>query len=397
MVTLKHAGIVLTLIAGTALAWWQIAARRGEAAPAYRFVEIERGDLESVVTSTGTLETVTTVEVGTQVSGQIAEILVDFNGRVRRGQLIARIDPTLLQQEVRSAEAALERRDAEERQRRWELERARTLHADGVVNDSDFETAGYAHTVAVADLKAARVSLERARRNLEYTEIRAPIDGVVVERNVDVGQTVAASLQAPTLFRIAGDLSHMRILASVDESDIGRVREGQGVRFTVQSYPGTWFKGAVEQVRLQSATLENVVNYTVVVAVDNADGRLLPGMTATAEFLVDSASGVLKVANAALRLRASERMRAELGPDHPALSAAGGSGEALLWFIGDSGRLDALRVRTGIGNGQQTQIEGEGVREGMRVIAGISSGADTPASSPFDSRRPGRPPHPPGI
>ncbi|MGH9796584.1 MAG: efflux RND transporter periplasmic adaptor subunit, partial [Candidatus Polarisedimenticolia bacterium] len=344
------------------------------------------------------------VEVGTQVSGQIAEIRADFNDRVRQGQLIARIDPILLQQEVRSAQAALERREAEERQRRWELERAETLHRDGVIGDQEHESARYAHAVAQADLRAAGVALERARRNLAYTEIRAPIDGIVIQRSVDVGQTVAASLAAPTLFRIAGDLSRMRILAAVDESDIGRIHQGQKARFTVQAHAGEAFSGTVAQIRLQPTTLENVVNYTVVVEVDNRDGRLLPGMTATTDFLVETATGVLKVPNAALRLRPTAEMldglRTRRGGDgRPGAGdgAGGGPGgdRTLLWFLDDGGGLDALRVRAGLTNGLETQVEGDGLREGMQVIAGIARAADASGSSPFQSRPAGGRPRPP--
>jgi HlyD family secretion protein len=424
--------LILLFGLGTlALISWGIFGRRGDAEASYRFVEVERGNLEAAVTATGKLETVTTVEVGTQVSGQIAEILADFNSRVRKGQLIARIDPTLLEQEVRSAEAAVERREAEERQRRWEADRAESLHADSIINDADLKTAGLTHSVAEAELKTARVSLDRARRNLTYTEIRAPIDGVVVERNVDVGQTVAASLSAPVLFRIAGDLSRMRILASVDESDIGRIHSGQNVRFTVQAYPDERFAGTVDQVRLQSAVQENVVNYVVVVSVGNPSGRLLPGMTATVSFIVQTVEGVLKVANAALRLRPTEEMWAELranrdggafagerraggngaGEQRPGGEGAGerrpggaapgdpgrrqggprpgtdgrDGGPAMLWFIDEDGRLNAVRVKAGVTSGQETQVEGERLREGMKVIAGITGGAGASPSSPFQS------------
>ena len=390
---MKKIALGATALGLVALAAWLLTARGGASGAAYRFAEIGRGDIEAVVSSTGSLEAVTTVEVGTQVSGQIAAIHADFNDRVRKGQLIARIDPTLLQQEVHSAEAALESRDAEEKQRRFEVERARTLHGTGVIGDSELETATYNYAVAEAGLKSARVGLERARRNLAYTEIRAPIDGIVVERNVNVGQTVAASLSAPILFRIAQDLSRMRILAAVDESDIGRIHGGQSVRFTVQAYPETRFSGTVQQVRLQSKTQENVVSYTVVLEVDNPQGRLLPGMTATIDFEVETARDVLKVANAALRLRPTEEMLDQLRGRGAGVPS--GAERALLWHLDDDGKLGAISVRAGITNGQETQVEGEGLREGMRVIAGVSRSADAPVSSPFQNRPGSGRPHPP--
>ena len=195
------------------------------------------------MTATGVVQATETVEVGTQVSGQIAEIYVDFNDRVSAGDLIARIDPTILEQEVQSADVNLARNQAELDQTRRELERTTELHETQVVTDSELDLASYRFALAEAAFRSAEINLERARRNLEYTEVRAPISGVVVSRDVEVGQTVAASLSAPILFLLAQDLSEMEILASVDESDIGLIHEGQPVHFTVQAYPERAFNG----------------------------------------------------------------------------------------------------------------------------------------------------------
>lgn len=299
-------------------------------------------------------------------------------------------------------------------------------------------------------MKSARVNLDRARQNLAYTSIYAPIDGVVVERNVDVGQTVAASLSAPQLFLIANDLTRMQILASVDESDIGLIQEGQPVRFTVQPYPDETFTGTVRQVRLQSTTVENVVNYTVVVEVANPGGKLLPGMTATVEFLTGAAYDVMTVPNAALRFRPTEAMLAELrergqlpagtpravragasaGPrrdNEPGARAqrtsapptsgqptsaeptsaqatsgeptsVGGPGSSRvtrLWHLDRDGRLTVTPVRVGVSDGQRTAVEGPGVTEGMQVIVGVTQGQDgTAPTSPFQAPAQGgfRPP-----
>jgi HlyD family secretion protein len=278
----------------------------------YRLAEVERGMVEQVVASTGTLQATQTVEVGTQVSGQLSEIYVDFNDMVEKGDLLARIDPSLLQQAVRSAEASLARSTAEVEHARRNLARAMELLETNVVAVTEVETAQYQAAVAEASFRQAQVSLEQARRNLEYTRILAPVDGVVIQRAVDVGQTVAASMSAPVLFLIAQDLSEMEILASVDESDIGLIHPGQEVRFTVQAYPQERFTGEVRQVRLQSKVVENVVTYSVVIGVDNPTGRLLPGMTATVDFIVAREEDVLKVSNAALRFQPTEAMRAEL-------------------------------------------------------------------------------------
>lgn len=415
------AAIALPLILAGA---WYFGRDRGSADASYRFVEVQRGDLESTVSATGSLSAVTTVQVGTQVSGQVAEILVDFNDRVRKGQLIARIDPTLASQTVRDAQATVERNRAEAEQAQREFERAKQLFENEAMSVSEYETARYRHEVAQANRSSAQVSLDRARQNLAYTRIFAPIDGIVVERNVDVGQTVAASLSAPQLFLIANDLSRMQILASVDESDIGQIRQGQPVKFTVQAYPTQAFEGTVQQVRLQSTTQENVVNYTVVIGVDNRDGKLLPGMTATVDFLVQTATGVLMVPNAALRVRPTPEMLAAVGggagttasarretaaarrPDSNGVRSRQAAGDtsgaapgaraatATLWYLDEGGALARARVTTGISDGIMTEVRGSGLREGMQVIAGVVEVDASETANPFQQQQQQR--RPPG-
>jgi len=430
-------GAALLVLVVVAVAY---ARGRDDSAGAYRFATVERGDLEASVSATGKLDAVTTVQVGTQVSGQVAAILVDFNDRVRKGQLIARIDPTLQQQTVRDAAAGLERAQAELAQARREYDRNKQLFDRKVLTEAEFNDTQYRLAVAQAGVKSAQVTLDRARQNLAYTSIYAPIDGIVVERNVDVGQTVAASLSAPQLFLIANDLSQMQILAAVDESDIGLIQEGQPVRFTVQAYPNENFEGRVRQVRLQSSVQENVVNYTAVVEVANTAGKLLPGMTATVDFLTGSAANVLLVPNAALRFRPTEAMLAQVrdqrgggngdtgrqagrdsaqpgdttrprrarvagaagavgaqggsgGPGGPGGARAGGRGNgrgqnsAVLWYLDSSGKPAIARVRTGLTDGQRTQVEGPEVREGMEVIVGATMAADGGSGNPFQSQQ----------
>jgi len=438
-------GAVVVAVAAGGL--WIYRNAEASEAPAYRFATVQRGDLESTVSATGALSAVTTVQVGTQVSGQVAQIYVDFNDRVKKGQLLARIDPTLQQQAVLDAQAGLVRAQADLERSRAEYERQKTLYDAKVLTATEFNTAQYNYTVAQASVKSAQVALDRARKNLSYTAIHAPIDGVVVERNVDVGQTVAASLSAPQLFLIANDLSHMQILASVDESDIGLIHEGQDVRFTVQAYPNQNFTGTVRQVRLQSATTENVVNYTVVVSVGNPKGTLLPGMTATVEFLTGTAKNTLIVPNAALRFRATPEMLADAGvsgatngaprtaADSAAFAArrdsvrrargdsaganatagganqarggtttraAGARGFAQLWFVDSAGKPAVTRVRTGLSDGQNTQVMGANIHEGMQVIVGTATTTAAQTStttSPFQQQRraPGGPPGPGGF
>ena len=273
---------MVALFGGTA---WLYKRADGKELPQYRTAAVTRASIKSTVSATGALGAVRTVQVGTQVSGQLAQIFVDFNDHVKKGQLLARIDPTLQQQAVEDAQAQLERAQATLTQAQDDYNRNKQLLDAKVITAQEFSTVQSNFSVQQATVKSAHIALDRAKQNLAYTSIYAPIDGVIVERDVDVGQTVAASLSAPQLFIIANDLSEMQILASVDESDIGVIKEGQPVQFTVQSYPGQTFTGSVEQVRLQSKTQDNVVNYTVVVGVKNDTQKLLPGMTATVTFL----------------------------------------------------------------------------------------------------------------
>lgn len=385
----------LAVVAAGAVSLWAFNRGGRERASTYRLATLDRGSVESVVSATGTLSAVRTVEVGTQVSGIVSEIRVDFNDRVTRGQVIALIDPTLLEIAVRNAEAALERSQAQLDQAERNHQRAIALREQKILSETDFNAAEYEHASARATVKSAQVGLEQARRNLAYATIEAPVSGTVVERDVDVGQTVAASLQAPKLFTIAEDLTKMQMLAAVDESDIGQIRAGQAVRFTVQAWPDDTFTGVVRQVRLQSKTKENVVNYTVVVDLRNDDGRLLPGMTASVRFVVASARDALRAPNAALRLVPTEAMRAELPPG--ALEA----GKSRLFYLDAQGRLAVAPVRAGLTDGKLTEVEGPAVAEGLRVVTGTTGEASLGAnagSNPFQasSQQSGAPPPPPG-
>ncbi|MEZ4653839.1 MAG: efflux RND transporter periplasmic adaptor subunit [Candidatus Eisenbacteria bacterium] len=319
---MKKVWVAVALLVLAAPVVWFVFLRKHEAADTYRFVTVEKGDVVSTVSCTGNLEATQTVDVGTQVSGQVSNLYADFNDHVKKGQLLARIDPTILEQEVRSAEASVERSQAELDQALRELERNRPLHDQDLITERDWNTVQYQADVARANYKSAEIGLEKARRNLGYSEVRSPIDGIVLGRLVDVGQTVAASLSAPQLFLLAGDLSKMQILASVDESDIGKVFVGQEARFTVQAHADRTFTGQVTQIRLQSAVTENVVSYTVVVELENPDNVLLPGMTATVNLVVAKASDVFKVANAAIRFRPTDAMRAEMRSRREAGSGA---------------------------------------------------------------------------
>ena len=372
----------------------------------YRFTSVERGDIESTVSATGTLSAVRTVSVGTQVSGQIAELRVDYNDEVKQGQLLARIDPTLQQQAVTDAQASVERAQAQLLQAQRDNNRNGELMSSGLVARSAYEQTDSALDVARANVKSARVALDRAKQNLEYTNIYAPIDGVVVERNVDHGQTVAASLSAPQLFLIANDLTNMQILASVGEGDIASIKEGQKTKFKVQAIANQTFEGVVKQVRLQSATSENVVNYTVVISVANAERKLLPGMTARVEFLTNSAEDVLKVANAALRFKPADDAKVATVERPQTTTATGTAAPAAgnrqrrvrtgerpaigtLYTVDEQGTLTPIRVRTGLTDGSTTEVRGQNLKAGMKVIAGTAQPqtAEAEAASPFQQQQ----------
>ena len=383
-----------------------LAARgRASRAAAYRTVAVEQGDLTATVSATGTVGAVSTVQVGTQVSGQIAELRADFNSHVAQGELIARLDSTLLWLAVRQAEAAVRQARADSVQKQFALDQTVALDSTGLAARADVVAARAAYEAAQASLTTAEVNLDRARESLRYVYIYEPIEGTVVQRNVDVGQTVQASFTAPQLFLIAADLRQMQILVSVDEADIGAIRVGQQVRFTVQAYPNRTFGGTVRQVRLQSATSNNVVSYTAVVGVANPDLALLPGMTATVVFDVASVRNVLKVSNAALRFQAPAALLAAWRAAHPAVAPAARTADAAgtdtLWYVDAGGAPQLAVVRAGLTDGQSTEVTGALLQAGMRVIAGqvAASRAATGAASPFQSTRSGGggPPPPGGV
>ncbi len=305
-------------IALIAAALWYWSNRKSEAAEgAYRTTTVERGDIRVAISSTGTLSAISTVVVGSQISGLVTEVLVDFNDRVKKDQVIARIDPSTYEAQIaqgtaqiNSARAALAQSQATLRNAQLDYQRKADLGERQLVAMSDIDLARAALEQARASVNSAQAQIEQqtastqtTRINLGRTVIRAPVDGVVLTRTIEPGQTVAASLQAPELFKIAEDLGEMKIELAVDEADIGQVKGGQGVSFTVDAFADRQFRGTVEQVRLSATTTSNVVTYPVVVTVDNSDGTLLPGLTVNAEIEVSKRADVLKISNAALRYK----------------------------------------------------------------------------------------------
>ncbi|MGD0044738.1 MAG: efflux RND transporter periplasmic adaptor subunit, partial [Isosphaeraceae bacterium] len=371
---------------------------------------ITRGDLRSTVTATGTLNAVTTVLVGTQVSGMIKKLHADFNSPVKKGQIVAEIDPATFEAAVENAKENLAQAWSTVQKDKATLadatrirDRYRKLFAKGYVDEADYTAAETTHDADEAQLAAdshnamqMEAVLQSAKINLDYTKIVCPVDGVVVSRNVDVGQTVAASFTTPTLFTIAQDLTKMQIDTNVDEADIGRVKVPQDVEFTVDAYPDRTFHGTVKQIRIAPIIVQNVVTYDVVITVDNTDLKLMPGMTANVSVVVASKEGVLKVPNAALRFKPTEKdgvnpqaAAAEKAAGRPpAPSAAergsagppggktggrpGGARSYSVWIL-QKHAPQRVPVTIGISDGTFSEVTTGDLREGQEVIVESSS------------------------
>lgn len=348
----------------------------------YGSAEVTRGDLVVTVSATGVLNPLIVVQVGTQVSGVIQNLNANFNSQVKKGQVIAQIEPSLFQAQVAQAQASLKSTEAAREKAavsvedaKRQLDRVSELRGKNLVSESEVDSARYAHESAIVELRVrdaavsqAQAALQQSQVSLRHTTIYAPIDGVVISRDVDVGQTVAASLQAPTLFSIAQDLAQMQIETEVDEAFIGVVREGQPVKFSVFAYPSRTFTGRVAQVRLKPKVDSGVVKYICVLHVNNDDFTLKPGMTATVTIEVDRRENVLKVPNAALRFVPSlsdERLK-ELRADLK-------RGEAFLWIDSATGP-SPLKVRTGLVGEKDTEVTGDGVKEGLTIIVPSTNG-----------------------
>jgi HlyD family secretion protein len=400
----KRAFLIVTVVAAvtaSAAAYYR-ASQAGEP-PSLMTATVARGDVVETIDATGTLEAVTTVQVGTQVSGVIQALFADFNSYVRKGEVIAQLDRSLFQTQVDQADATVARLEAEVDRAgvqlsdaRLKLERARRLLEQQLIPAIELETAESNLRMAESALKAAeaqvvqaRASLNQSRVSLNHTTITAPIDGVVISRNVDVGQTVAASMSAPTLFVIARDLTEMQVNARIDESDIGRVRSGQAVTFRVDAYPDDTFRGVVSQVRLSPVVEQNVVSYVTVIDVPNPEGRLKPGMTATVRVEIARADHSLHVPFSALRFRPTPEDLGRLGNAVPA--AASGRGP-VVWTLQD-GRLDAVRIRPGVSDGVSVALADGPLWEGAVVVTGLAASQTAPATpgagSPLLPRFPG--------
>ncbi len=413
------AALVVVVVAAGVL----LLSKEKKTGPRFRKEKVTSGSVVATVTATGTLSAVTTVKVGSQVSGIIARLHADFNDEVRKGQLLAELDPTPFQTSVDQRRADLERAKVELRNAELVLARAKKLLEAQLQAQSEYDTAMANRDGAAAAVEQSAAALRQAETNLAYARIASPIDGVVVNREYDIGQTVAASFQAPTLFTIAQDLTKMQVLTNIDEADIGRVKEGQEATFTVDAFAERTFRGTVSQIRLSPQTVQNVVTYPVLIDVANPDLRLRPGMTANVLVPVDRRDGVLRVANAALRFRPDpadlegggkkdakangEKAGGEKappaaggpagegggpaarggragrpgggGPGGAAAGRPGGEGRGGPSRSGEvyvelpSGKLRAVRVRTTLTDGNLTAVETDALKEGDEVVLGLAT------------------------
>ena len=362
---------------------------RREPAPQYITQTADRGDIRATVSATGTVNAVTTVLVGTQVSGTIKTLFVDYNSTVRQGQLLAQIDPASFEAQVAQAaanlslaRANLEKSKVALRDTVSTFERNKILFGKDFISRYDLDTSETAYLSALAQIKASeaqveqtRAALNLAQTNLRYTRIISPVNGTVISRSVDVGQTVAASFQTPTLFTIAQDLTKMQIVANIDEADIGRLLVGQPVTFTVDAYPDLTFRGNVSEIRNSPITVQNVVTYDVIVKVDNADLKLKPGMTANVSIVIDDKKGILRVPNAALRVKIQDKTSSAPAPKGPGV-----------WVL-ENNKPKRIPLSVGISDNRFTEVVSGKISEGAAIIVEVKSNDQKNAAT--QTQRPG--------
>ena len=385
----KKVWIAVAAVAVIGLIVWMLMGNKKEEKVNFSTEKVTKTDIQTSVTATGTIEPVTSVTVGTQVSGIVAHLYVDYNSEVKKGQVIADLDKTNLISELNTAKANLNSQQSNLNYQKSNFTRYQTLYSKGLVSANDFENARLSYQQAQQQVNTARESVRRAQTNLGYATITSPIDGVVLSKSVEEGQTVAASFNTPELFTIAQDLTNMQVIADIDEADIGDVKVGQRVTFTVDAFPEDTFQGSVKQVRQQPTTESNVVTYEVVISAPNGDLKLKPGLTANVTIFTMEHNGVLSVSNKALRFTPNEAL---LQKDQTIEDV---NAPHKLWTL-EGNVFKAHRVETGATNGTLTEILG-GIEEGKVVLTdfSISSGNEDAqqgeqASNPFMPKRPNR-------
>ena len=381
--------LVLASVAVSVGAYYET--RRATAPVRFETALVTRGDLVATVVATGTLQAVTTVEVGTQANGTIKELHADFNSVVHKGEVLARLDPSSILAQIDQGKAAVEKAKSEAERLQVVLEdansqltRAQALAAKQLVDPSDLETAQVTAEQAAADLNAAQAQVAQAqavvdqnRLDLDHTIIVAPVDGIVIARNVDIGQTVVSTMQAQTLFEIAEDLSKMQLVATIDESDIARVREADPAAFTVDAYPGDTFTGTVKQVRVSPNIDQNVVTYSTVIAVSNPDLKLRPGMTANVNVRIASRPDVVRVPTNALLFKPNDELFAALHQPVPSVRRAAAAaigtpaGRSGLVWVFRANRLQAIPVSTGLSDGTNVELVAGPLQPGDAVVLNV--------------------------
>ena len=355
--------IAVVVIVIVAVAAWAMSGGKKEEDINFKEEKVALKTLQNSVTATGTIEAVTSVTVGTQVSGIVNKLYVDYNSQVKKGQVIAELDKTNLLSELNTAKANLASAQSSLNYQAANMERYKTLYKKGLVSADEYENALLTYRQAKEQVASSRENVQRAQTNLGYATITSPIDGTVISKSVEEGQTVAASFNTPELFTIAKDLTNMQVVANVDEADIGNVKEGDRVTFTVDAYPDDTFEGTVKQVRLEATTTNNVVTYEVVISAPNADLKLKPGLTANVTIYTQERSGVLAVANKALRFTPTKET---VGKDMKIVDC---KGKNKVWTLNDK-TLTAHPVTIGQTDGINTEIT-KGLKQGDKIVTEI--------------------------
>ena len=374
-------------IAIAAIAWWMLSGDKKEREIEFNTDKATKTNIQNSVTATGTIEPVTSVTVGTQVSGIVSKLFVDYNSVVKKGQVIAELDKTNLISELNTAKANLASAQSTLKYENDNFRRYQTLYSKGLVSTDDFETARLSYEKARQQVATSKESVTKAQTNLGYATITSPIDGVVLSKAVEEGQTVAASFNTPELFTIAKNLTDMRVIADVDEADIGDVREGERVTFTVDAYPNDKFEGEVTQVRQEATTTNNVVTYEVVISAPNNDLKLKPGLTANVTIFTAERQGVLSVPSKALRFTPTQGTVGKM-------KIVDIKGKNKVWTM-ENNTIKAHAVQIGMTDGINTEII-SGINEGMTVITGIQEINLSPAGMPETQERSPFAPGPPG-
>lgn len=390
MKKLSKVWVVVAIVAIIAVAVWAFSGGKKEQQISFVTAPVASANIQNSITATGTIEPVTSVTVGTQVSGIVSKLYVDYNSVVKKGQVIAELDKTNLLSQLATAKTQLATAQSQLNYQTANYKRYQTLFQKGLVAADDYDNAKLSYRQAVEQVASAKEEVQRAQTNLGYATITSPIDGVVLSKSVEEGQTVAASFSTPELFTIAQDLTNMQVVADVDEADIGDVKEGERVSFTVDTYPDDTFEGTVKQVRQEATTTNNVVTYEVVISAPNADLKLKPGLTANVTIYTAERKGVLAVPSKALRFTPTKETVGKM----KIVDVQGAKNK--VWII-EGNSIVAHKVNIGMADGTNTQIIG-GVQAGIKVVTGLSViGGEEPhaeaaggESSPFAPGPPGK-------